>query len=209
MPEFNKNNLKNFVTFENYSLAADAVAEGRSMFFLSGHISNWELIAFSYSVLYDTSLKIIAKTQASKGLNKRVNDYRELGGNEIIQTGYSLRSLYDMISRNESICFLIDQSANPDYSVYVNFFGQNTATFSGPAKIALKKRPALLLGYGVREKDYSYKVYFKRINYDDLTQYSDDNVKKLSQRIQTELEDSIRKNPGQWLWLHKRFKHTH
>lgn len=112
-----------------------------------------------------------------------------------------------MLDGNQTICFLIDQSANPDYSVYINFFGQKVATFSGPAKIALGKRPGLILAYGVRDDDYSYEIFFENINYDDLQEYNEENVVRLTQRIQSKLEEVIRKDPGQWLWLHKRFKH--
>ncbi|MBK6538821.1 MAG: lysophospholipid acyltransferase family protein [Ignavibacteria bacterium] len=208
IPKFDKQLLNKFVEFENAEVAEDCYKEGRSVFFLSGHISNWELTAFAYSLIYNRSLKIIAKPQASRKLNSKINSYRESGGNEIIQTGFSLRSVYEKIDLKQMICFLIDQSANPDHSVYVKFFNQNTATFSGPAKIALKKRPALVMGSIKRNIDYSYKITFKKIEYDDLSGYSEKNVSELTQRIQKCFEDIIRKNPGQWLWLHKRFKHT-
>mgnify|MGYP001157910888 CR=1 FL=1 len=164
-------------------------------------------MAYTFGRKFSTSLKIIAKKQASRKLNDKINDYRESGGNEIIQIGYSLRSVYEKLKLKNIFCFLTDQSANPDYSVYVNFFGQNVATFSGPARIALKKRPVLIAGYGVRQSDLSYKMYFENIKYDDLTDYNDENVTELTQRIQSKLESIIRHNPGQWLWLHKRFKH--
>lgn len=206
-PDLNSKNLKGLVDFKNHNVVNESREKMQGTFFLSAHYSDWELTAFAYSVKYKTSLKIIAKAQSSKKLNDRINDYRTSGGNEILQIGYSLRSIYGKLDRNEIICFLIDQSANPDYSVYVNFFGQITATFSGPAKIALKKRPGLLLAYGVRKKDYSYEINFEKIDYDDLQEYSEENIIQLTQRIQSKLEEVIRKDPGQWLWLHKRFKH--
>jgi len=208
IPRFDENLLNSFIKFENIQAVKDSAAEQKSIFFLSGHFSNWELMAFSFGKILQSSLKIIAKQQASKKLNEKINDYRESGGNEIIQIGYSLRSVYEKLNSNEKFCFLIDQSANPDYSVYVKFFGKNVATFSGPAKIALKKRVELIIAYGERSDNYSYKMYFDKLDYEDLKEYNDENVIKLTQRIQTKFEEVIRNNPGQWLWLHKRFKHT-
>jgi Kdo2-lipid IVA lauroyltransferase/acyltransferase len=152
-------------------------------------------------------LNIIAKVQASRGLNEKINEYREMSGNEIIEIGFSLKEIFGKLGNNEIICFLIDQSANPDYSSYINFFGQRVPAFSGPAKIALKQRPELIMGYSIRARDYSYIVNFEKITYDDLKEYTDENVNLLTQRIQTMFENVIRKNPGQWLWFHKRFKH--
>lgn len=207
LPKFSKKTLSSLVKFENPEIVENCIKEGKGVFFLSGHFANWELSAFAYSVIFNKSLKIIAKQQASKKLNKKINSYRELSGNKIIQTGFSLRSVYEMINLKETICFLIDQSANPDHSVYVKFFNHKTATFSGPAKIALKKRPSLVMGTMVRQPDYSYAVSFSKIEYDDLREYSVKNITELTRRIQFHFEEAVRNNPGQWLWLHKRFKH--
>lgn len=206
-PKLNKKKISEFIDFKNHNLVENSVSKNNGTFILSGHYSDWELTAFAYAEYYNTSLKIIAKVQASKGLNNKINEYRQLSGNEIIQIGYSLRAVYERINNNSIVCFLIDQSANPDYSVYVNFFGQKVATFSGPARIALKKRPGLILAYGLRNKNYSYSINFEKIEYDDLSEYNEINIEELTQRIQTSFENVIRRDPGQWLWLHKRFKH--
>lgn len=158
-------------------------------------------------MIYGQCLNIIAKIQASKGLNEKINKYRELGGNKIIEIGFSLKEVFRILNKNGSVCFLIDQSAHPDYSVYIDFFGKKVSAFAGPAKLALKLRPELLMAYSVRNSYLSYRNYFKEVSYDDLTENSDENILKLTQRIQKEIENFIRENPGQWLWFHKRFKH--
>jgi len=207
LPKMNKEVISGLVKFNDHYLVEKYLSESKGVLILSGHISNWELMAFAYPRTFNKSLKLIAKVQASKRLNEKINEYREMSGNEIIQIGYSLRAVYEKLNMNDIFCFLIDQSANPDYSVYVNFFGQRVATFAGPAKIALKKRPGLILAYGVRNSDYTYDINFEKIEFNELTEYNDDNVTELTQRIQTGVENVIRKHPGQWLWLHKRFKH--
>ncbi|MEZ4823568.1 MAG: lysophospholipid acyltransferase family protein [Ignavibacteria bacterium] len=121
--------------------------------------------------------------------------------------GFSLKKIYEKLSKNEIVCFLTDQSAHPDYSVYVNFLERKYRLFPGPAKIALKLRPVLIFGYGIRQKDYTYDIMFENINYDDLEESSEANIRILSQRISDCMEKIIRENSGQWLWFHKRFKH--
>ncbi len=184
------------------------IAAGKGEFFVSGHISNWELLAFSYPVLTSQALNIITKRQASRKLNVLINEYRSLGGNKMIETGLSLKDAFRVVKNREAVCFLIDQAGHPDYSVYVDFFGRKTATFAGPAKLALTERPLLCYIYMIREKDYSYTVVRRKIQYDDLIGRSDENVTELSQRIQNEVMDTVRNHPAQWLWFHKRFKHT-
>ncbi|MEP7145385.1 MAG: lysophospholipid acyltransferase family protein, partial [bacterium] len=196
-----------FVKFYNTELLKKARDENKGTFFLSGHYSNWELCAFSYPLLTGDSMSIVAKIQASRGLNKKINEYRELSGNKIIEIGFSLKEIFTKLKQNKVVTFLIDQSANAEYSAYVNFFGMNVPSFSGPAKIALRQRPELIIAYGLRQKDFSYEVFFEKINYSDLNESSDENITELTQRIQSKMEEVIRKCPEHWLWFHRRFKH--
>ncbi|MBK8554007.1 MAG: lysophospholipid acyltransferase family protein [Ignavibacteria bacterium] len=177
------------------------------MIFVSGHISNWELMAYSFPEIFEGKVNLITKIQASKGLNKIINEYRSLSGNEMIEIGFSLKKVFEKLKKNEFIGFLVDQSAHPDYSAYIDFFGHKTTSFSGPAKIFLKQRPEMLLGYFIRKEDYSYVLKFEKIYYEDIADNNDENIKLLTQRMQNGIESIIRNNPGQWLWFHKRFKH--
>ncbi|MFZ1321352.1 MAG: hypothetical protein WAT71_07335 [Ignavibacteria bacterium] len=163
IPDLTIERINKTSEFHDLNVIEDAKMKGNGTLFLSGHYSNWEFIAFSFSKLFKYSLKIIAKPQGSRSLNEKINSYRSLGGNEIIQTGISLRAIFKSLDQNDFICFLIDQSAHPDYSVYVNFLGQKTACFSGPAKIALKKRCELILGYGIRDNNYKYDITFPKL----------------------------------------------
>lgn len=185
----------------------DAQEQGRGTILISGHFSNWELTAYAYSLVY-RKMSIVAKIQASRGLNERINKFRELAGNEIIDIGGALRHIPARLKNNEIVSFLIDQSAHPDYSVYVNFFGKNVATFAGAAKYALKYNAPVVLGYGIRNSDYSYDIHFQQVKYDDMNGYNDNNVTELTQRMQQALENVIKEYPAQWLWFHKRFKHV-
>ncbi|MEO8209110.1 MAG: hypothetical protein ABI840_01005 [bacterium] len=207
-PKFNKELIKKFVTYQNHKLVQEAKLKNKGIFILSGHFSNWELSAFSYPRIYGEDINVIAKIQASKKLNKRINEYRSLSGNKIIEIGLSLKKIFEKLRKNEIVCFLVDQSANPDYSSYINFFGKSVPAFSGPAKIALRQRPEIILGYGERNKDYSYTFGFEKIEYADLLENTNENIIVLTQRIQFKIEEKIRSNPGQWVWFHKRFKHT-
>ena len=186
----------------------DAITKGKGVILLSGHISNWELSAFAYPLLRRRALNIIAKIQASRMLNKKVNKYRKLSGNRIIQIGASLREAYKILKTNKILCFLIDQSAHPDYSVYVDFFGKKVATFAGAARMALKQGSPVVMGYMIRDEKAKYNINFEAIKYDDIPEDTEANVIELTQRMQRKLEDIIRQYPDQWFWFHRRFKHV-
>jgi KDO2-lipid IV(A) lauroyltransferase len=206
-PRINKINADKNITVVGNKYMDAAITKGKGVILLSGHISNWELSAYAYPLLRRRALNIIAKEQASKRLNKRVNKYRKLSGNKIIQVGASLRQAYKILKTNKILCFLIDQSAHPDYSVYVDFFGKKVATFAGAAKMALKQGSPVIMGYMIRNEKSRYQIKFEEINYDDIKDDTEANVLELTQRMQTKLENVIREYPEQWFWFHRRFKH--
>lgn len=207
LPSMKKDLLDTFISYEGYNLVVEALEKGHGVFFISGHIANWEVTAFSYAKIFRGKLNILAKTQSNKFVDRKLNYYRELSGNEIIPVGAPIRSVFKKILRNEIVCFLVDQSAHPLYSVYADFFGYKVATFSGPAKMALKFKTELIFASSKRLSNYTYIMSVDKIEYDDIKEYNDENILKLTERINKKLEDTIRDNPSQWLWFHRRFKH--
>lgn len=207
-PNLNHENCLRLVKYNNGSNWARSIDEGNCLFFVSGHFSNWELLAYAYPILHGKDLNIIAKRQANKKLNKLVNRQRELSGNRIIETGLTLKETFRVIKNKEPVCFLADQAGHPDFSAYVSFFGKNVPSFQGPAKLALTERSQIEFVYILREADYSYIVHSRSVDYSDLHDNSKENTLLLTARIQKELERTIREHPEQWLWLHKRFKHV-
>ncbi|HEX2788338.1 MAG TPA: hypothetical protein VHP32_10555 [Ignavibacteria bacterium] len=202
-PKLDETGTKSFVHFKNPDLMLKSLNANKPVMLASGHFSNWELTAFASPYFFNKELDIIAKKQASTGLNKLINRYRCLSGNNIIQTGSSLREVFTAVKPKSILTFLIDQSAHPDYSEYVYFFGKKVATFAGLSKLALRFDADIIFGYGIRNDDYSYDIYLEKINYDKQKDSSID----ITQRLQTSLEKVVSENPSQWLWFHKRFKH--
>lgn len=201
--KLNEARIRNFVRFNNTEIMLDSLKSDKPVMLASGHFSNWELTAFASPYFFNKELDIIAKKQASTGLNDLINHYRCLSGNRIIQTGSSMREVFSAVKPKSITAFLIDQSAHSEYSEYVYFFGKKVATFAGISKLALRFNAHIIFGYGIRNKDYSYDIYLEKINYDKEKDSSID----VTQRLQTALEKVIKENPSQWLWFHKRFKH--
>jgi len=208
LPKINERNISKYASHCGFLSNEEITDNSNSRFFLSAHFSNWEFLAYLFPLIFGSTLNIIVKTQSNIILDKKINEFREATGNKIIPMEVSLREVYKKISSNEIICFLIDQAAHSEYSVYTGFFGKNVATFSGPAKLALKYRPKLVFSYAVRGEKFKLNFYTEKIKYDDIQGLNDNNIIKLTQRIQDKLEEIVRKYPEHWLWFHKRFKYV-
>lgn len=187
---------------------AEVLTSPKGSLNLSAHLANWEMLAYCCPLITGIPLNIITKRQSNKKLNDLINSYRSMSGNHMIETGITLKEVFMAVKKRLPICFLVDQAGNPDYSVYVDFFGRKAAAFSGPAKLALAERPLLILIHMVRNADLTYTIFHSNIEYDDINGRDAENVEKLTARIQKRIEEAIKEHPEQWLWFHKRFKHV-
>ena len=208
LPKFTKMNIDKNVIYKGEIPEKELINRDYSKFFLSAHFANWEFQAYCFPLLFKDFLNIIVKTQSNIILDKKINKFREFSGNKMIAMGVSLREVYQKIIANEIVCFLIDQSAHSEYSVYVNFFGKKVSCFAGSSKLALKYRPKLIFAYVIRDNNYKYTILTEEIFYDDLKGTSEENIIILTQRIQSKLEDVVKRYPEQWLWFHRRFKYV-
>lgn len=92
--------------------------------------------------------------------------------------------------------------AAPSY-IMVDFMGQHTRTMSGGAAVANKYSLAVTyLSMTRREGKKNYEMEFKTICDDASTM----TVQQIMDRYYELLESDIRKDPGNYLWSHKRWK---
>lgn len=205
LPKINKELTDEIVKVNNVELFEEGLNKGKGLILMSAHFSNWELFAYAFPYFAYHKLNIVAKTQASEGLNKYIMELRQSSGNSIINLGLGIKQAFTKIKEGEIVSFLIDQSAHSQYAEYVKLFGIDVPAFPGAVKIALRTDCELIFAYGIR-KNFKYEIFVERIN---TTAYGDESkadAHSLVQLVNKRLEEVIRKYPGQWLWFHKRFK---
>jgi KDO2-lipid IV(A) lauroyltransferase len=122
--------------------------------------------------------------------------------------GFAVREILTALRKGELVGIAPDQSG-PKEGPYVAFFGRCASTHQGPAVFSLRTGAALVLATCVRQNDGSYEIFFEEIPAEDLTGDSPENILELTRRHTQALERKIRSHPGQWLWLHRRWKHLH
>ncbi len=208
-PKFTAGNLGSFVDFseESRRLVEDGLGKGRGLVMMSGHFSNWELIALTIGASFPGKMQIIVHPFHNEAVDRLANRYRGHLGNSTVPMANAIRAALTHLKSNGILALLADQSAAKE-SDPANFFGIDVPTFQGPASFALRMRADILAGFLIRNEDGTYTVDLQKIDYDDLEDDSQENVRELTQRHVTILEEFIRKYPSNWLWFHKRFKHV-
>jgi KDO2-lipid IV(A) lauroyltransferase len=208
-PKFTRENLKNVVEFSDESrrMIESGLERGRGLILISGHFSNWELVALAIGAFSTKQFSIIVHPFHNKAADKFANKYRALLGNSTVPMANSIRASLSSLRANGIIALLADQSAAKE-SVPAKFFGIDVPTFQGPSSFALRTHAAVQIGFVIRKQDGTYRLDLREIDYTDLKDDSEENIMELTQRHVSVLEEYIRKYPDKWLWFHKRFKHV-
>jgi Kdo2-lipid IVA lauroyltransferase/acyltransferase len=206
-PNLNEDILSRLVKFTNLEMMIERCKLGKGVIVLSGHFSNWELIALGGAYAARTPFTIIVKTQSNRKVDEVVNRHRTKFGNIVVPMEQSIREILSTLKKGGVVAMVADQSA-PKESIFVEFFGRTVATFQGPAMFALRTGAPLLMGVLVRQPDYSYELIVEEIDHSDLAGYNEENVKELTRRHVAVLEKYIRLHPDQWMWTHRRWKNV-
>lgn len=207
MGNWSKEFLKQKIQFDNLDVFEKANNSGKGVILLSGHYSNWELLAFSAGVYTQNGINVIILNQKNKYINKYINEIRTSLGNRVVPMDRAARQIVSILSKGEILALLVDQSATENKDVFIDFFNKPASTYEAPAALALKFNSALLMALPVRDENYNYRVKIIEIDHSDL-QNNKEGILELSKRHVKALEDQIRERPDLWSWQHRRWKHT-
>ena len=98
--------------------------------------------------------------------------------------------------------YLPDQDFGRNESVFVDFFGIQTATITGLSRIAAIANAKVIPAIPVREADNTVTLHF----YPAWESFPSEDAQADAQRMNRFIEDRVREHPEQYFWLHKRFK---
>jgi len=205
LPKIDKIASDKIIKVNSAELFEEGLNKNKGLILMSAHFSNWELFAYAFPYFAYYNLNIVAKEQASSGVNEYVMNLRKSSGNSIINLGLGIKEAFSKIKDGEIVSFLIDQAAHSQYAEYIKLFGIEVPAFPGAVKIALRTGCELVFAYGIR-KNFNYEIFVERISTIAYDGKKDSDVNALVQLVNKKLEEVIRKHPGQWLWFHKRFK---
>ena len=138
-------------------------------------------------------------------LNEATDEYRALVGMHITyQTG--VREMFRMIDAGWIIGLISDQDPSLRDGIIVDFFGQPTNVFTGAAAIARRCGVPIFPVFIHREANGHHIV---TVDPPIAVEKTDDraaDVLRVTQCINTRIEEWIRTYPEEWFWLHDRWK---
>ena len=186
---------------ENYRKAQ---SKGKGVIAITGHCGNWELNALASSMNL-TRVNVVARSLNNSYLNKLIEKTRKKYGNTVIYKKGALKKILSALKRNEAVVILMDQSVVSAEGVVADFLGKKDHIMKTPAIIARKTGSPVLPVFGRRVgKGYLIEIgdeieLDKAENYEQAV-YND------TIRFSGHIENYIKNNPSEWLWIHRRWK---
>ncbi|WP_434386963.1 lysophospholipid acyltransferase family protein [Melittangium boletus] len=181
-----------------------ALARGRGVVFVSGHVGNWELLARRVARAGYPS-QSIAKETTDPRLTALVERFRAQGGVRSIWRGQegAARAMLRALKAGEILGLLIDQDTRVQ-SLFVPFFGELAATPRAAADLALRTGAAVVVGFCQRE-GAGYRLWTEEVAWPAGPDREADAL-GLTAALSARIEAAIRRAPEQWVWMHQRWK---
>jgi KDO2-lipid IV(A) lauroyltransferase len=172
---------------------------------LSGHYGNFELAAYLFG-LFGFRIFSVARELDNPRLDRFVTEFRESRGQRILPKKGSAPDVALVLEENGVIGLLGDQAAGPK-GCWVDFFGRPASVHKAIGVFALSSSaPVLVCSATRRDGLFDYDLRLEGVADPAAAGPETADLKALSQWYTSLLERAIRREPGQYWWVHRRWR---
>ncbi len=194
---------------ESEAICRQAMQEGRGVVYVAGHYGNWELLGGRLAAIGSPSVAIYQELR-NPFLSRELNWIRRKFNIRPALRGVAVREVLKALKAKGAALFVADQEADPENGLMIDFFGKPASTFQGPAALAVRYNTPFLATAIHRERGH-YRAMCERLDlkvFADLPADADEEtrIRRLTEAFVNWLEEMIRTDPRQYLWLHRRWE---
>lgn len=183
-----------------------ALRAGKGLVIVTGHIGNWEFSALA-GAMRGMPLTCVARPLDNRWINDHLARYRVSTGMEVVYKKDALRRMVACLRENRVVVLPCDQNMREN-GVFVPFFGRLASTIRSAALLSRKYGAPLVVGIQRRTSSvpFHYSIEFAPITRPEDFDGEPDPVQAMTAHFTRQLEQQIRVDPRQYLWMHKRWK---
>jgi KDO2-lipid IV(A) lauroyltransferase len=189
-----------------YSLPTGMTLDGlkqQPVIFLSAHLGNWETLPILASQVGLDGAAVVRPPNnpyvaAWVARQRRIN-----GPDTMIAKHNAARPMLSQLRNGKMLCMLVDQKLRE--GIAVPFFGRDAMTTPAPAALALKTGARIVLAANRRVRGPRFHVtVLPELEFSPSGDEEAD-IARLTTAITARIEEMVRADPGQWLWIHNRW----
>ncbi len=205
LEQFDADNIREFFDIEGEHHLRQALEQEQGIILLTAHFGFWEAGNYIFPAL-GVPLDTIAKPLKNRLTDAYFYKIRSQFGADIVNSRKGARRILKSLQSGRAIGLLLDQHISPPGSIQVDFFGRKAYTTTAITNMAMKYRIPIVPTFCLRQPDHRYLVWFESmiVLEGEGEQALTDNTQYLSHLMET----AIRRDPGQWFWVHKRWRKT-
>ena len=201
MKNFRHGNLGKNISIEGEDILTNIKKQNQKVIFISGHFSNFELMAMQIDKL-DLKIGAIYRPLNNIFLNKIMERIRKkyICNNQIKKGMGGLKELIKLNNEGYSTALMIDQRVSQ--GIKSNFFNEEAFTTTVPAQLVKKFNIPVVPIFIERYEGIKFKMkVFKPVHFS-----VEDSIENITADLNKILEKMILDNPNNWIWSHNRWK---
>lgn len=192
------------VKINNQALLENSMSNGQPVIALTAHYGNWEWLLPTVATSLPYPVDGLYKPLRDTALTQLMVEVRSRFGSHPIPTAHASREIVKRRNTARLLGLVADLAPGEDEEKYwTTFLNQETAFYTGPAKIAeLMNAPVVFIAMRRVRRGY-YEITFETLATPPYTDAS----KQVLDRFIRRLERQIRDVPEDWLWAYPRWKY--
>ena len=199
--EFREDRSNKNIIIEGQEILEDIKKKNRSVVFISGHLSNFELMAMH---IEKSGIKLLAIYRPLNNifLNKIMERIRKkyICKYQIKKGIGGMKKLIHLKKLNYSTALMIDQRVSQ--GIRSDFFNQKALTTTIPAQLVKKFKIPIVPIFIERINNINFKIVVKK----PITFDNEETTKTITDKLNLVLEKMISYKPELWIWSHNRWK---
>lgn len=187
----------------NFEVVNNLHSTGKKVQLHSGHFFNWEFANTGYSLNFNYPLLTVYMPVTNKIFNRLFIHLRKRFGAVLIPATEFKKYFIPHAKTQYCLALVADQNpGGPDNAYWTTFFGRMTPIVKGPERMARANDTAVVMCNFSKIKRGFYHTELVLLTTEPRTLPQGEITKQMMRFI----EDTIRKQPANYLWSHRRWK---
>ena len=209
MYRLTRENVGEWVTYadpEFWSVRVPTILGASGVLVLTGHFGNWELLAHAIG-LYGNPIHLVHRPFRNPEFDVFVNRERTRAGTMLISKRRAAHQIIQVLRSHGIVAIPFDQNATGRWGVFADFFSVPASTHPGLARLhELSGAPVypvfLVRKGGTHHHEIVVLPPVETVRSADTTRDTVENTR----RFNAVFAEMVRRHPGQWIWMHKRWR---
>jgi Kdo2-lipid IVA lauroyltransferase/acyltransferase len=201
-----RDNWDKYSTYVNLERTKWLIQGGQPVLMVTGHYGNFEIMGYLMG-LFGFKTYSIARPLDNRFISKYLYGIRKKAGQKIIDKKGAAERMQQMVEEGATLGFIADQDAGKK-GLFVDFFGRKASTYKSIGLLAMQyNMPISVAGCRREGNRFFFEIEIERLIMPEEWADKDKPLEWITQEYTKAIENFIRKDPSQYWWLHRRWKH--